>query len=87
MALMSQVVRRESNSGFLFTVTLNISIHMEELPYLHSPTLPSLSKLYLKRSKTLSVSGVSTRLMQWQDMPAKAKLGSRDLLAEVNLSN
>jgi hypothetical protein len=25
--------------------------------------------------------------MQWQDMLAKARLGSKDLLAEVNLSN
>ena len=43
--------------------------------------------LYLNRARTSRVSGVSTRLMQWQDIPAKAKLGNMDLFDEVNLSN
>ena len=61
---------------------------MEELPDLLGPTIlrrgghgrEAAISLQMNITRILSMSRVSTRSMQWQDMPPKANLGSRDLL-------
>ena len=98
MVLISDVVSNDNNSGSVLMVKLNsfdfrcrncltfLAQHFLDEEGM-ATTPPSCSKWNLYRANTSRVSWVSTRLIQWQAIPLRARLGNKDLLADVNLSN